>query len=92
MTVVDAAHSRIASRCRRRCFPSPAPACRHTHIFLRVQARLVSPVLVAVVVSVLLLDMVPALRGSCGSALITSLGNLPVQLSLTVAAAVLAIL
>ena len=79
-----------------RCPPAPTPrpsaACRHTHIYVRVQARLVSPVLFAVVVSVLLLDMVPALRGNCASSFITSLGNLPVQLSMTVAAAVLAIL
>ncbi|KAL4452205.1 hypothetical protein ABPG75_007867 [Micractinium tetrahymenae] len=70
------------------------PFCRYraTHIFVRVQARILLPVQLGVLLTILLLELVPALEGHCMSVVHSQLGNLPLQLSLTVSAAVLAIL
>jgi hypothetical protein len=46
----------------------PAPRRRSTLIFVRVQLRVVTPVLIAVVISLLFLTLIPSLRDSCWAA------------------------
>lgn len=64
------------------CLPSP-PALlsprRSTLIFVRVLLRVVSPVLLAVVASVLFLTLIPSFRDSCWAAVDGQMGNLPVR-------------
>lgn len=71
---------------------SHACLCSDTHIFVRVQVRILVPVQLGVLLSILLLELVPAVEGHCMAVVHSQLGNLPLQLSLTVAAAVLGIL
>ena len=59
---------------------------------MRVQARVFGPVLAAVILSLLLLSLVPAITRRCWSAVDSRMGNLPVALSLTVAVLVLSFL
>eukprot|EP00887_Chlorella_sp_A99_P000326 scaffold13.g326.t1 len=70
------------------------PFCRYraTHIFVRVQARVLAPVQVAVLLSVLMMETAPSLRGNCMSAVSSQIGTMSVELSLTLAAAVLSLL
>ncbi|KAL4859424.1 L-2-hydroxyglutarate dehydrogenase [Chlorella vulgaris] len=70
------------------------PYCRYkdTSIFIRVQMRIVGPVQAAVLLSVVFLELVPSLQGNCMSAVNVQLGNLPMELSLALAAVVLAVL
>jgi hypothetical protein len=49
-------------------------------------------VLVAVLLTMLTLELIPSLRGSCTGPVTAQLGNLPLQLSLTLAATVIAAL
>ena len=80
------------------CMPGPpvplcacAP-CRATLIFIRVQTRVLGPALAVVLLSVLLLQVVPAFRRNCWSGANASLGNMPLELCQTVAALVMAAL
>ena len=66
--------------------------CRASLIFVRVQARVVGPVLLSVALSVLLLGLAPAIAGNCQTATDSQIGNLAVMLSMTCAAMVVAIL
>ncbi|KAL4441188.1 hypothetical protein ABPG77_011425, partial [Micractinium sp. CCAP 211/92] len=70
------------------------PFCRYraTNIFIRVQARVVAPVQLAVLLSILLLELVPSLRGSCNATVSSQMGDLPVTLSLAVASTIFAVL
>lgn len=75
--------------------PSPRARsclCSDTHIFVRVQARILLPVQLSVLLSILLLELIPAVEGQCMAVVHSQLGNVPLQLSLSVAAAVLGIL
>jgi hypothetical protein len=54
--------------------------------------RIVGPVQAAVLLSVVFLELVPSLQGNCMSAVNVQLGNLPMELSLALAAVVLAVL
>ncbi|PRW44314.1 alpha beta-hydrolase isoform B [Chlorella sorokiniana] len=65
---------------------------RDTHIFIRIQARVVAPVIVSVVLSSLLLELIPTLKGTCLGLLFSVTGNLPIELSLTVAVAAMVLL
>ena len=58
--------------------------CSSTLIFIRVQMRVVGPVLLAVTAGVLVLVVIPSLRDSCWAAVDAQMGNLPVDLALTV--------
>lgn len=55
-------------------------------------ARVVAPVQLAVLLSILLLELVPSLRGSCMSEVSSQLGDLPVTLSLAVASTIFCVL
>lgn len=66
--------------------------CRATHIFVRVLAWMVTPVLSATLLSMLMLALVPTIRQRCTSAADAQIGNLPINLSLSLAACVLAFL
>ena len=66
--------------------------CRSSLIFVRVQARVIGPVLLSVSLSVLLLGLAPAIAGNCQALADTQIGNLSVMLSMTCAAMVVAIL
>lgn len=72
--------------------PLHSRLCSDTHIFVRVQARILLPVQLGVLLSILLLELIPSLEGHCMAVVHSQLGNLPLQLSLAVAAAVLGIL
>lgn len=73
--------------------PAPAPPARSaTNIFIRVQARVVAPVQLAILLSILLLELVPTLRSSCMSEVSSQLGDLPVMLSLAVASTIFCVL
>ena len=65
---------------------------RATLIFLRVQQRVVGPVLLAVVLSLLVVSVIPAFNYSCWGSVDSQMGNLPVDMALTTAAVVLGIL
>jgi hypothetical protein len=65
---------------------------RATLIFLRVQQRVIGPVLLAVLLSLLVVSLIPAFNYSCWGSVDSQMGNLPVDMALTVAALVLAIL
>lgn len=65
---------------------------RSTLIFVRVLLRVVSPVLLAVVASVLFLTLIPSFRDSCWAAVDGQMGNLPVDMALTVSTVVMVIL
>ncbi|KAL4452204.1 hypothetical protein ABPG75_007866 [Micractinium tetrahymenae] len=70
------------------------PFCRYraTNIFIRAQARVVAPVQLAILLTILLLELVPALRGSCMSEVSSQMGDLPVTLSLAAASTIFAVL
>lgn len=71
--------------------PMP-PARRSTLIFVHVQQRVLSPVLLAVLFSVTALTLVPAFSTSCWGRVDSQMSNLPIFLSLTLSATVMAIL
>ncbi|PSC72141.1 alpha beta-hydrolase [Micractinium conductrix] len=70
----------------------PFSRYKATHIFVRVQVRVLGPVQVAMLLAALLMELVPSLRGNCTSAVSTQVGNLSLELSLTLAAVVLCVL
>jgi hypothetical protein len=72
--------------------PCVAHCCRATHIFIRVQTRVLGPALAVVLLSVLLLNVVPAFRRNCWSGANAALGNMPLELCQTMAALVMAAL
>ena len=59
---------------------------------MRVQTRILLPVQVAVLLSNLLNELIPAIQGNCMSVVSAQLGSLPVALSLTVAAVIFGLL
>jgi hypothetical protein len=59
---------------------------------VRVQLRTIGPVQFALFLSALLLEVVPTLQNNCVAAVNAQMGNLPLELSLTLAATVLTIL
>ncbi|KAI3436487.1 hypothetical protein D9Q98_005904 [Chlorella vulgaris] len=65
---------------------------RSTHMFIRVQSRVVSAVFTAIIFSLLFMSLVPTLQGNCVAAADSQVGNVAVDLSMTVAAVVLALL
>ena len=76
----------------RACLARRVATCRASLIFVRVQARVIGPVLLSVSLSVLLLGLAPAIAGNCQALADTQVGNLSVMLSMTCAAMVVAIL
>ncbi|KAI7842946.1 hypothetical protein COHA_003453 [Chlorella ohadii] len=70
----------------------PYSRYKDTQIFVRVQLRTIGPVQFALFLSTVLLEVVPTLQSDCVAAVNSQMGNLPLELSLTLAATVLTIL
>lgn len=65
---------------------------KQTHLYVRVQQRVITPVMTAVVMSLLFTSIIPSLAKNCNSSADAQVGNLAVCLALTLAASIMAIL
>ncbi|PSC69058.1 alpha beta-hydrolase isoform B [Micractinium conductrix] len=70
----------------------PYSRYKHTHICIRVQQRVITPVLTAVLLSLLFISIIPSLSTSCGSSGDVQVSDVGCVLALTVAAVVMSIL
>lgn len=65
---------------------------RSTHIYIRVQARVLTPVFTAVVMSLLFMSVIPTFDSNCVSSADAQVGNVATDMSMTVAAIVMAVM
>lgn len=66
--------------------------CRQTQIYVRIQLRIMTPVFVAVVLSLIFLALIPTIHTNCASTADGLVGNIASDLSMSLAALMLAIL
>ncbi|PRW55924.1 alpha beta-hydrolase [Chlorella sorokiniana] len=65
---------------------------RMSLIYIRIQARVFGPVISAVILSTIFLGLIPSFTNSCWAAIDAQLGNLPVDLALSLAAIIMSLL